>query len=51
LGLWSNPVLEVQLSDTMVDYLVAADSASSIGLSSSVLFNQWNPISKVLNFT
>jgi hypothetical protein len=47
LGLWSNPVLDVQLIDTMVDYLVGTDSLSSMGLSSCIMLNQWNPSAKV----
>ena len=48
LGLWSNPILEVQLIDTMVDYLVGTDSHSSMGLSSCIMLTQWNPIAKVM---
>ena len=47
LGLWSNPVLDVQLIDTMVDYLVGTDSLSSMGLNSCIMLNQWNPRAKV----
>jgi hypothetical protein len=47
LGLWSNPILEVNLTDTMVDYLVGTDGHSSMGLSSCIMLTQWNPIGKV----
>ena len=49
LGLWSNPILEVLLMDTMVDYLVGTDSHSSMGLSSCIMLTQWNPIAKVVS--
>jgi hypothetical protein len=48
LGLWSNPILEVHLTDTMVDYLVATDTGSSMGLNSCIMLTQWNPICKVI---
>ncbi len=50
LGLWSNPILELHLIDTMVDYLVGSDGHSSMGLSSCIMLTQWNPISKVFFF-
>ena len=49
LGLWSNPILEVHLSDTMVDYLVGTDSCSSMGLNTCIMLTQWNPIGKVIS--
>ena len=51
LGLWSNPIVELLLTDTMVDYLVGADSHSSMGLNSSIMLTQWNPIAKVSSFS
>jgi hypothetical protein len=48
LGLWSNPIVEVHMNDTMVDYLVGTDNHSSMGLSSCIMLTQWNPIAKVM---
>ena len=47
LGLWSNPIVELLLTDTMVDYLVGTDGHSSMGLNSCIMLTQWNPIVKV----
>jgi hypothetical protein len=48
LGLWSNPILDAQFTDTMVDYLVGTDGRSSMGLSSCIMLTQWNPMAKVI---